>query len=307
MFYFCNKAIKHLASIYICRKINKQIMTNELYHADTSHISKSGLDEIRRSPAHYYAKYLDPDRKPRKETEAFLQGSILHKLVLEPDTFDKEFTTIPDDAPNYPTATQWNAKKPSEETVKAMHWWKHFETFNKGKKIIDKDNLDAAKRMRDAIMKHPAASYLLSQTGVAEETILFDDPQTGAPCKCRPDFRPLHTNYLLDIKTTEDAGPDSFGRSALSYSYDVQAPFYINGVNEYLGHIQYEEFIFICVEKEPPYAVAVYHTPQEVLEHGYYKYQRDLEVYQQCRRTGIWPAYSPKIERLRYPQWALNK
>ena len=34
-------------------------MTNEDYHADTSAISASGLKLFMRSPAHYYAAYLD--------------------------------------------------------------------------------------------------------------------------------------------------------------------------------------------------------------------------------------------------------
>ena len=34
-------------------------MTNDDYHADTSAISASGLKLFMRSPAHYYAAYLD--------------------------------------------------------------------------------------------------------------------------------------------------------------------------------------------------------------------------------------------------------
>ena len=40
-------------------------MTNEDYHADTSAISASGLKLFMRSPAHYYAAYLGPNRADR--------------------------------------------------------------------------------------------------------------------------------------------------------------------------------------------------------------------------------------------------
>jgi len=50
-------------------------MNNEQYHADTSAISASGLKLFARSPAHYYAAYLDPQRPERQP------GSYTHPTL----------------------------------------------------------------------------------------------------------------------------------------------------------------------------------------------------------------------------------
>jgi hypothetical protein len=55
-------------------------------------LSFSSLKEFMRSPKHY-VKYLTTDKKP---TEAMLFGSICHKLILEPQEFDKEFIVEPE-------------------------------------------------------------------------------------------------------------------------------------------------------------------------------------------------------------------
>jgi len=53
-------------------------MNNEQYHADTSAISASGLKLFARSPAHYYAAYLDPQRPERQPTAAMKLGTATH-------------------------------------------------------------------------------------------------------------------------------------------------------------------------------------------------------------------------------------
>ena len=57
-------------------------MTSVEYHAHKA-VSKSDLDLINRSPLHYY----NAKQKPNEQTEAMLFGSVVHKMILEPDTF----------------------------------------------------------------------------------------------------------------------------------------------------------------------------------------------------------------------------
>ena len=69
-------------------------MTNDDYHADTSAISASGLKLFRRSPAHHYAAYLDPNRIERKPTAAMKLGTATHCAILEPERFNGEYTVV---------------------------------------------------------------------------------------------------------------------------------------------------------------------------------------------------------------------
>ena len=71
-------------------------MNNEQYHADTSAISASGLKLFMRSPAHYYAAYLDPNRVERQPTPAMRLGTATHCAILEPTRFNAEYAVIPE-------------------------------------------------------------------------------------------------------------------------------------------------------------------------------------------------------------------
>jgi exodeoxyribonuclease VIII len=63
--------------------------------------------------------------------------------------------------------------------------------------------------------------------------------------------------------------------------------------------------VFLVVEKKPPYAVAVYVLDPESIALGRAEYRRDLQLYAECKRTGVWPGYGDKIQTIGVPQWKL--
>lgn len=285
---------------------NPTPMDNQQYHADTSRISKSGLDLINRSPLHYWQKYLAPDKPEHKQTPALLAGSIFHKLTLEPETFAKEYLVLPPNAPAYPTDAVWKAKNPSAESSKAMEFWRTIARTYPNVQIISQEEKDTASRMRDAVMKHPFARQLFEMGGVAERTVLFNENETGAPCKCRPDFE-TKEDIVVDLKSTIDASPDEFGRSAYNYRYYVQAPFYLDGINAEAGREKVRHFVFVACEKVPPYGVGVYFIDREAIELGRRDYVRDCATFVACKETNHWPGYGNEAQALRIPTWAYRK
>lgn len=282
--------------------------TRDNYHGDTSRISKSGLDLIARSPYHYWAKYLNPDRPAEAPKKHFVVGSITNDVLLQAHLLDEQYVIVPADAPRRPTAAQLNAKKPSDETLAAIEWWDNFNEKVGGRTVVEADDYDRACRMRDAVHAHPAARVLLKQ-GIAEKTLYFEEPETGAKCKCRPDFigvMPNNEHMLIDLKTTSDASPDSFGRSALSWRYHVQAAFYSEGFYHATGNFP-QIFGFVVVEKEYPFAVACYYADERTLELGHNAYMKNLQTYLDCLQSGVWPGYSEKLERLALPEYIFKQ
>lgn len=282
--------------------------TRDNYHGDTSRISKSGLDLIARSPYHYWAKYITPDRPAEAPKKHFVVGSITNDVLLQAHLLDEQYVIVPADAPRRPTSAQLNAKKPSDETVAAIEWWDDFNEKVGGRTVVEADDYDRACRMRDAVHAHPAARVLLKQ-GVAEKTLYFEEPETGAKCKCRPDFigvMPNNEHMLIDLKTTSDASPDSFGRSALSWRYHVQAAFYSEGFYYATGNFP-QIFGFVVVEKEYPFAVACYYADERTLELGHNAYMKNLQTYLDCLQSGVWPGYSEKLERLALPEYIFKQ
>lgn len=163
------------------------------------------------------------------------------------------------------------------------------------------DEWDIARYVRDAIFRHAPAAELL-RIGIAEQTIFFDDDETGVACKCRPDWLATDARFVVDLKTSRDASPAGFGRSAWSYRYDVQAAFYYDGLTAATGEL-YDGFAFIASEKERPFAVKVYYMDDDDFRVGRRRYSANLETYAECLRTGIWPAYGDRVGRIQLPSF----
>ncbi len=158
--------------------------------------------------------------------------------------------------------------------------------------FIKRSEVDAVNKMRDAV--HDADVHAWLKDGEAERTYEWDDPETGAPCKCRVDWITSDGKTVVDLKTTNDASERGFISSARKFRYDVQSAFYLDGIEEATG-VRPERFVFMCVEKEAPYAVGLYEIDSESVELARLKYQDDLRVWQECRTIGYYPGYTNEI------------
>jgi len=131
---------------------------------------------------------------------------------------------------------------------------------------------------------------------------MWTDAATGLQCKCRPDWLTDDGRIMVDVKTTENASPREFARSIEAWRYQVQASFYLDGVEQSTG-TRPEQFIFICVEKKAPFACAVYAADAEMIAAGAKAAARDLEVLATCKAADAWPGYSDQIEPISLPAW----
>lgn len=263
-------------------------MTNEEYHADRTAVSKSGLDWIDKSPLHYWENYLNPNRRPRKKSKDLIIGSATHVAILEPHNFSSQFTIQPE---------------VNGRTNQGKDILREFQEHYANHQLLTKEMYEDIMRMRDAVLAHPLAAEILS-SGIAEHSFFWKDPVTGARVKCRPDWLSKY-DLIADIKTGDDASPEGFGKSAAKWRYHVQAPLYLDGFEQCTGR-ECQGFVFIAVEKHPPYAVKLHFTPPEVLNLGREIYRKNLEVYQKCKMENKWPSYDLNITNLQLPQYAFN-
>jgi exodeoxyribonuclease VIII len=262
-------------------------MDNAYYHAHPA-ISKSGLDLIARSPLHYWARYLDPNRMPTEPTAAMRLGTAVHTHVLELDQWQQRYITAPDGIDR--------RYKVGKEA------WAAFEAQSEGRTVISREDADLVMRMGRSVFGHPAAAMLLGLPGKAETTHMWIDAATGLQCKCRPDWLTDDGRWIVDLKTTENASPREFARSIAEWRYHVQAAWYLDGLEQATG-IRPEQFIFICVEKKAPFACAVYAADAEMIAAGAQIAARDLEVLATCKAADAWPGYSDQIEPISLPAW----
>ena len=260
---------------------------NAAYHRHTA-VSKSHLDQVARSPLHYWARYLDPNRVDLEPTPAMVIGSALHTHVLELVTWDQRYVTMPEGI--------------DRRTKAGKEAWSAFEAEAANRTVLTKADADLVMRMGQAIYAHPAAAFLLQHPGQAERSYFWTDEGTELECKCRPDWMTSDGQLIVDLKTTEDASPAGFRKSISSWRYHVQAAWYLDGVERATGQ-RPEQFIFVCVEKKPPHAVAVYAASPEMIAAGALTAETDLARLAMCHETGEWPGYSNQIEVIDLPPW----
>lgn len=258
------------------------------YHGLPS-VSKSGLDLLNISPAHFYAFNLDPNRPPQKQRAGQLEGNLAHCAILEPDAFDDRYVVGPD-------------------VSRATKEWKEFaESVPKGVVVIKPDQYEAAMRQADAVRSLPEIQRYLSR-GAAEQSAFWIDPITGVQCRCRPDFvHPIdeESAVILDVKTYASADADEFRKQAARKRYHVQDTFYSAGYSEAAG-VEVVKFIFVVVETDWPYAAASYSLGTESREEGFMDWRRLLDVYEECLRLKRWPGYADKTTEIDLPPYAFT-
>jgi exodeoxyribonuclease VIII len=257
-------------------------MTNAEYHEHPA-VSKSDLDLINRSPLHY----ISAKKQPKEQTEALLFGSAVHKKVLEPEDFDNEFAVAPEC---------------DRRTAKGKSEWKEFLESAGNKGILSAELYAKVLNVSNAVAENPIVQKLL-KGGKAEQSYFWNE--CGVECKCRPDY--IKNDILIDLKTTQNASPEAFTKSAFDYRYHVQAWWYLHGLQQ--CGIDVKNFIFIAVEKTPPYAVCVYAADDLMLELGKMQALENLRTYAECLNSGEWFGYEkePQLHSLSLPDWIIKK
>jgi len=248
-------------------------VTNADYHRDPALGSTSLKTLATKTPAHYKHDQTHP-----KFSDAFTLGTAAHSVILEDDITGIVVVT----------ADNWLTKAAKEHKAAALA---------EGKQPLLGKEFDQVMAMRNAVYNHPKAASLLTKHK-AEESVFWDED--GLTLKCRPDaWRP---GQLIDLKTTVNADPREFGKTAHNFGYHQSAAHYIDGVKAATG----EElpFTFVLVEKTAPYLVSVVELDWEAIDLGRALNDRAKRIYRECTETGNWPGY-PTAEPIALPTWAV--
>lgn len=265
-------------------------MSNADYHALPS-VSSSMLKTILRSPAHYHAAYLSD--APRKEPTAnMVLGTLTHTLFLEPEKYASEYIVAPD----------CDRRTKDGKAVYAA-----FLDASEGMTVITAEQLANAQNMANALCDHQLHDAMTG--GNAESSIFWTDEQTGLACRIRPDYHIAPndiwpTGLIIDLKTTDDARPDAFARTCVSFGYDLSAAMYCDGFMRRYGTDEPPLFLLLVVERDAPYNVACYECSQAMLAKGEDKYRRAMQLLAECTANDHWPGYIDGIQLLDLPKWA---
>lgn len=252
-------------------------MPNDAYHNGPG-ISKSGLDLISRSPAHYaYRTASEP-------TRAMVIGSATHAAILEPEEFDKQYMLLRD-----VTDRRSSVYKQAAEQFGADN-------------VLTGTEADSVIGMRESVRLNSAAVELLDAFGYVEIAVFATDPITGVLVKCKFD-KLLNDLRSVDLKTTQDLR--DFSRSVANYRYHVQQAYY-SDVFAWATGFQLESFDFLAVEKEAPNASRIFRLDTPSVDYGRKLYRQALDLYAECLQRNYWPMPDGGLEYITLPNWAAD-
>jgi hypothetical protein len=262
-----------------------QAETNEQYHADKSRTSNSMLTDLKESPKSFRDYHITQTRK-FKPTDAMRFGHLVHYLALEPEEFSKRYAVVPEGI--------------DRRTTAGKAAWSEF--VRSGKEPVKAEDYDRAMGCLEALAAHDTFGEHLvyrNPSALRETRINF---QWGAePCRCKPDLLLIDGEVIWDIKTSRDASPKGFSRSASQLGYFRQSEFYCEAARQKFG--KEFRFLFAVVETEYPFHTAVYEpnagdrmkARQELNELiAQLRFRRETNNWLQPWETGILPLEMPK-------------
>jgi len=248
--------------------------------------NQSSLKYILKSPAHYQAS----KRKSFIPTVFMEMGSALHCKVLEGD---EQF------AMRY-------ALKPSNInfTTKEGKEWKQ---QHKGKTILTNTDKEAAwdsvHGMAIALKTLPWFDPSQPDYRKFNELSIYWDADNIA-CKARLDRLVDDGDRLLvlDLKTTDSVEPHIFERKVFGpMNYIFQAAWYAEAAE--LAYGKPAGFVFIAVERVPPFSVGIFEVSDEMMQEGRAQIREARRILDYCNKTNEWPGPCTQHNQLNLPQW----
>ena len=248
-------------------------------YEDIEAVNKSTLWEMRKSPLHYWHLMHDT---PRKDTPAMKFGRAVHAAILTPTVYKRDYAVAPD---------------VDRRTKAGKEAYEAFLQESAGKEVLSADDAQIIRQMVAVYRKTPQARDLIKICQRREAALTWTDAETGVGCKARLDA--VRHEFVIDYKTTTNAGTDAFRREAIKYGYDLQAAMYMEAARA--NGYDPKDFYFIVQEKDAPYLINVIRAGDAFLDRGEWIMRDLLAKYKVCRDTNEWPGYG--VNELILPEW----
>lgn len=236
-----------------------------------------------KSPAH--------SQVPVKVTRRMILGAAKHTAFFEPELFAPQYGIMPEDEA---TKGKTVAGKALSKQIKAD-----------GKIVLSWKEAGQIPQMVEAVRSDEDAGPLLAR-GIPEMSAIWQDVIGDLWCKCKPDWV-TDNGVVPDLKTCDDASDHAFMRTFWAQRYDVQAWFYLRGLNAAAEQTKtkanYDLFCYIAAENNEPFGVRVYYPSKELLLSVMEEFEPHLERYAKCLETNIWPKYEKGPKMVEKPPW----
>lgn len=229
---------------------------------------------VNQTPAHAQVPFSAP---------ALEIGSATHLAVLEPERASKLIIQGPKDR-------------------RGKKWTEAKDGLTEGQILLTEKDYNDVARMRDTIWSNTFfASILTSPDAKYERAAFFK--HRGEDCKAKIDCD--QPDVIIDLKTSADASPRGFAQSVSKFGYHQQAASYRHGWNQASG-AGIKTFLFLVIEKTPPFAAAVYELDAATMAEGWASYNAAIDLELQCREGKHYHAYPEERMLLSMPPYSFR-
>jgi hypothetical protein len=240
--------------------------------------SQSDMKQALESPELLYWMKHQGGRAERKPSPQMIEGTLAHACILEPDKFNA----------SYKVCGPRNTKAGKEEAKEAIE---------SGRQPITQAQYEKALGMNIAVNDNLLCNSFFVD-GLAEQSFFSEDDRTALWMKARLDWI-TENDTIVDLKTVAAGGasPANFAKQVANFSYHLQAAHYL----EMSGM---QRFIFVVVEREPPFQIGVYQLDDDAMAEGRYLRRKALDLIANCRVLNDWPGHTPlEPQTLSLPNW----
>ena len=278
-------------------------ISNADYHKKDGHYSSSLIKKmaVPAKARHYMLE--DQEHK-----DCFRIGTAIHTYVLERDKFEDEFLTgISAGRRSKADKMEWAAWFVEHGAANgyeiidmpAAKWNGEFMASS-GKNMVTPEEIEQIKSMAESVMFNKTAESLLSK-GKAEQSVYWTDKETGMNLKVRPDY--LDDDFISDLKSIQSVDDKSIIRSFANCGYGISQAMYQAGVAAVTG--KWRPFLFVYIEKEPPYLCRVIGTDDDTQAAFWELYQAYKAKLAMCLETDEWPGIDDDLS-MALPDWAVG-
>ena len=262
-----------------------------VYHADpcaTPSLSSGAARTIlAKSPAHVAMENVRLGGKSRTATESMETGSLIHAILagqqdeIAIGSFENYLTKA---------AKQWRDKSREAGLIPVLA--ADYEEAVKCAKIV-------RTRCAEGLTSTP-----FDGCAQHEVTCVWQEGETY----CRARYDVLHVDEyknatVYDWKSTADISDRGIERTIAKYRYDIQAAFYLRGLEAIGYKVPQLSFVFVFFETVAPYTVRRVVLSAEYLQQARKEVNEAIRLWQQCMASSSFPTMPPDTMTVEIPHY----
>lgn len=270
-------------------------------------IAPSDLKGKKTPKEFYYWKYVHIPEPNKEETKAETIGTAAHVAILEQDKWAEKVAVYSDPYPDrtmgYKPKKQHYARFTADHAGKTIIYWKDFELIQDMKRSLAKTMDVSLLNPKGAIIENSFYAKLIFKKDGTVERIedLKDFEEVNKTSKddlvlfvcTRPDLVRKREEACVDIdlKTCQSVNPKKFAKDSYGFEYHIQAAMGVDIVGACMD-TEVDLFIFIAIEKNPPYDALPFYCSFNTIDYGRTMYQHRLWEIWKARKAGYFEGYS---------------